>query len=94
MDLLNQDEVLVAIHGFSPWWKAQATEEPRLRRLAFMSCRRYLSDLTLRCALLLSVPRASTVRQRPAATLGGTAQRLGQVTAHAKTDVAFRWTSV
>ncbi len=57
MDFLNRDEVLAAIHGFNPWWSKTPAPQPKFRRLAFASCRRYLAQAGLRRAILLSGPR-------------------------------------
>ncbi len=57
MDFLDRNEVLAAIHGFNPWWSKTAVPQPKFRRLAFISCWRYLTQAHFRRAILLSGPR-------------------------------------
>lgn len=56
-DFFDQSEIIPVLHGFNPWWSDRSCSVPDFRRLAFETCRNYLTDASLRRAILLSGPR-------------------------------------
>ena len=56
-DFFNRDEVLNVLQGFNPWWANKSYAVPEFRRIAFEACRKYLEDMALKRAVLLSGPR-------------------------------------
>jgi len=57
VDFLDRGELLLVLQGFNPWWVGKTFEVPEFRRLAFWVSKRYLTDPSLRRAVLLSGPR-------------------------------------
>jgi len=55
--LIEHQELVSVLQGFNPWWAGRALPVPTFRRLAFEACRTYLTNPTLKRAVLLSGPR-------------------------------------
>jgi predicted AAA+ superfamily ATPase len=55
--LIEHQELVSVLQGFNPWWAGRALPVPAFRRLAFEACRTYLTNPTLKRAVLLSGPR-------------------------------------
>jgi uncharacterized protein len=71
-DFFDRSEIIPVLHGFNPWWSDRSFQVPEFRRLAFEACRKYLSDNSLRRAILLSGPRRvgkTTILQQIASDL-------------------------
>jgi len=56
-DFFGLNEVRRVLQGFNPWWTGRAATSPPFGRLALGVCRKYLTDSSLRRAILLSGPR-------------------------------------
>ena len=55
--VVDEEEALRVLTGFNPWWARKPFHLESFHRLAFQACRKYLSDTSLRRAILLSGPR-------------------------------------
>jgi hypothetical protein len=55
--LVDEQEALRVLTAFNPWWARKPFHLETFHRLGFQACRKYLSDPSLRRAILLSGPR-------------------------------------
>jgi predicted AAA+ superfamily ATPase len=73
--VVHRADLLGVLRGYNPWWSGRPADSPAFHRTAFYLCRKYLDDLRLRRAVLLSGPRrvgkTTILRQLAAAAIEG-----------------------